>query len=59
MKLIRQRLDGAKSGGADVMFHAFHIVIDDLVVQAKEFKKIGEQLMAASDVQRQIFAGGR
>jgi hypothetical protein len=56
LELLRQRLDGAERGWADVVFHAFDIVIDDLLIEAKEFEEIREQLVPARDVQRERLA---
>ena len=39
LELGGKGLDGAEGGGADVVLHAFDIVVDDLVVRPKSLKK--------------------
>jgi hypothetical protein len=34
-KLLREGLDRPQSRRADVMFHAFHIAVDDVIVEAE------------------------
>jgi hypothetical protein len=59
LELGSQRFDRAQSFGADVMLHTLHIVVDHLIVQPEELKKVGEQLMPAGDILRQRLASGR
>jgi hypothetical protein len=58
LQLGGQRLDGAERRLTDVMFHALDIVVNDLVVDAEQFEKIGEQLMAPGDIFCERFTGG-
>ena len=49
-ELRRQRLDRTQRGRADVVLHAFHVVVDDLVIEAEELEEIGQELMAPGQV---------
>jgi hypothetical protein len=49
-QLQRKRFDRAQSRRADVVFHPFHVMIDDLLIKAEEFKKIGEEPVSARDL---------
>jgi hypothetical protein len=40
-QLLRQRFDRAQSGGADMMFHPFNVVINDSIIATEKFKEIG------------------
>ncbi len=40
-----------------MVFHAFDVVIDGVVVESEEFEKIGEQLVSPRDVPGECFAG--
>lgn len=42
---------------ADMMFHAFHVVVDGVVVQIEELEEVGEQLVSARDVPGEGFTG--
>ncbi len=39
-QLQRKRFDRAQSRRADVVFHPFHVMIDDLLIKAEELEKI-------------------
>ena len=52
-----QCFNRTEGGGADMMFHSLDIVIDDAFAQAKELKKISEELVSMGDAARQFFAG--
>ena len=56
-QLQRKRLDRAQSRRADVVFHPFHIMIDDLLVKAEEFKKISEKPVPTGDLASKPRAG--
>jgi hypothetical protein len=55
LEVAGQRLDRAQRGWTDVVFHTFHIVIDDLVIEAKEFEEVGEKVVAVSNALRERF----
>jgi hypothetical protein len=56
-QLQRKRFDRAQSWRADVVFHPFHVMIDDLLVKAEEFKKISEKPVPTGDLAGKPFAG--
>ena len=59
LKLRGQRFDRAQSRGTDVVFHSFDVVVNDLLIQAEQRQKIGEELVPSSDVASESFARGR
>ena len=40
-QLLGQRFDRAQSGGADMMFHPFNVVINDSIIETEKFEEIG------------------
>src|SRR5215210_123661 len=53
-----ESFNGAQCRRTDVMLHAFHVVIDDLLIDSKQFEKIAQKLMPMCDVSGECFAGG-
>ena len=41
------------------MFHSFHIMIDDAVIEAEQLEKVGQELMATRNIARERFTRGR
>ena len=40
------------------MFHSFHVMVNDAVIEAEEFKKIGKQFVPVGNLACQRFPGG-
>jgi hypothetical protein len=40
-ELPREGLDRAQGRWTDVMFHAFDVMVDGLIIQAEQFQKVG------------------
>ena len=58
LELVSEGFDRSEGGRADVVFHAFDIVINHLVVETQEIEKIGEELMSAGDIFGESFPCG-
>jgi hypothetical protein len=51
--------DGMHGRRADVMLHAFDIVINDVGREAEKLEEVGQELMAVGDVTREFLARRR
>lgn len=54
-ELEGESLECSDGGGAEVVFHAFDIVVDGFWVEAEELEEIGEQLVAVGNVLGELF----
>ena len=55
-QLRGQRLDRAQGWRADVVLHAFDVVIDHALIETEQSEKIGQQFVPARDIARERFA---
>lgn len=55
-QLSREGFDRAQSRRADVVFHAFDVVMNNLLVQTEQSEKVGQQLVPPGDVARERLA---